>query len=408
MTSHVGEEPVGERLQAISSLTDISIGHLDVDDLLSELLVRVKALLGADTAAVLLLDRASSQLVARAAVGIEEEVRQGARVGLGRGFAGRVAAERRPVVLHRIDPSTVENPILWQKGIRAMLGVPLQSGTEVLGVLHVGSLIEREFGADDVELLELTASRIAAAMQARELEVERAAARVLQRSLLPSTPSKIPGFQLATRYVPAERGVGGDWYDAFCLPSGQLWVMAGDVVGHGLPAAAIMGRLRSSFRSYAMQSDDPAEVVRRVNSKVRFFEPSQTATVVCVMLPPPYDTMRIISAGHPPPVLTVPGEDAVLLDVPLVPPVGVVAELDAVSAEFKFPHGATLVAYTDGLVERRGEPLDVGFERLRSVVVPKHPEVLCREIMDVMVGRESPRDDLALIVLRRLPDEADS
>jgi sigma-B regulation protein RsbU (phosphoserine phosphatase) len=158
---------LAERLRAVTAVTDVSIRNLDVDDFLTELLARVSSLLNADTAAVLLLDAESQTLVARAALGIEEEVRQGARVRVGRGFAGRVASEGRPIMLSRVDPSTVENPILWQKGIRAMLGVPLQRGSRVLGVLHVGSLVERIFTADDAELLELAGERIAAAMEAR-------------------------------------------------------------------------------------------------------------------------------------------------------------------------------------------------------------------------------------------------
>ena len=191
--------------------------------------------MGVDTVAVLLLDKASRQLVARAAWGIEEEVRQGVRLPVGTGFAGRIAASRQPVVLDRVDSTTVANPLLWEKGIRAMLGVPLLSGDELLGVLHVGSLTERHFSEAESDLLAHVAIRVAAAVQARQLEVERAAARVLQRSLLPSELPRVPGIEFATRYVPAEiGGVGGDWYDAFVLANGKLWIMVGDIAGHGM------------------------------------------------------------------------------------------------------------------------------------------------------------------------------
>jgi transcriptional regulator with GAF, ATPase, and Fis domain len=138
-------EDAEDRLRAIASITDSRIDYLDVDDLLDELLARVVVLLDADTAAVLLLDATGQQLEARAACGIEEEVRQGVRVPVGMGFAGRIAAERRPVTLDRVDPTTVWNPILWQKGIRKILGVPLQRGPELLGVLHVGRLADIDF-----------------------------------------------------------------------------------------------------------------------------------------------------------------------------------------------------------------------------------------------------------------------
>src|SRR5919204_1006619 len=113
-----------ERLRRIESVTDAALARLDVEDLLVELLDRVRELLTVDTAAVLLLDFASQQLVATAARGIEEEVRQGVRIPLGKGFAGRIAAEKRPVIVQRVDHTRVLNPILLERGIQSLLGVP--------------------------------------------------------------------------------------------------------------------------------------------------------------------------------------------------------------------------------------------------------------------------------------------
>src|SRR5436305_11259488 len=124
-SSRVGSTFAEERLRDLKALTDVSLGHLDVEDLLIELLDRVLAILDADTAAVLLLDDRSNELVARAARGIEEEVRQGVRIPVGHGFAGRIAAERRPLIIDRVDEMTVTNTLLWEAGIQAMLGVPL-------------------------------------------------------------------------------------------------------------------------------------------------------------------------------------------------------------------------------------------------------------------------------------------
>ena len=153
------------RLRGIQSVTDAALSRLDDRDLLSELLVRIRGVLRADTAAALLLDSSSGQLIATAATGLEEEVRQGVRIPVGRGFAGRIAAEHRPVILDRVDHTTVLNPILWAKGIQSMMGVPMVAGGRVTGVLHVGSLTPRQFTADDVELLQLAADRAAAAVQ---------------------------------------------------------------------------------------------------------------------------------------------------------------------------------------------------------------------------------------------------
>ena len=282
-----------DRLAGIQAITDTALAFLDVDDLLKELLDRVLEILGADTAAVLLLDEAGEELFARSARGLEEEVRQGVRVPLGRGFAGRIAAERIPVVLNQIDETTVWNPILWQKGIRAMLGVPLISGGALVGVLHVGTLWDRVFTGDDIELLQVAADRVAAAVRVRLLEAERDAAEALQRSLLPSTPPRLLGLEFDARYVPAERGgIGGDWYDVFVVDNGDVWLVAGDVAGHGMRAAVVMGRLRSALRAYALVAGTPDEVLSLTNRKVQHFEVGQMATVAVAVLSPPYDRAR--------------------------------------------------------------------------------------------------------------------
>ncbi len=153
-----------DRLRKLQALTDAALAHLEFDVLLSTLLLRTREILDVDTCAVLLLDEATNELVARAAVGIEEEVEQGVRIPVGGGFAGRVAASKEPVILDDVDHADVLNPILRQKGIKSMLGVPLLVGSRVLGVLHVGTLVPRIFDEDDAELLQLVSDRAAVAI----------------------------------------------------------------------------------------------------------------------------------------------------------------------------------------------------------------------------------------------------
>ena len=160
----------------------------------------------------------SGQLIATAAAGLEEEVSQGVRIPVGRGFAGRIAAEHKPVVLDRVDHTTVLNPILWAKGIQSMMGVPMVAGGRVTGVLHVGSLTPRRFSRDDVELLQLAADRAAAAVQSMTAQADRVAVAALQRSLVPSALPAVAGTEMAARYIPGSGAVGGDWYDVFTLP----------------------------------------------------------------------------------------------------------------------------------------------------------------------------------------------
>jgi signal transduction histidine kinase len=174
--------PDAERLHRLQALTDAALGHLQLEELLDALLERTREMLDADTCAALLLDEQGRDLVARAAVGIEEEVEQGVRIPVGRGFAGRVAAERRPVILDDVDHADVLNPILREKGIKSLLGVPLLVKGDVIGVLHVGTLTPRRFVEDDVELLQLAADRAAIAIDhARAYEAERSARRRLER-----------------------------------------------------------------------------------------------------------------------------------------------------------------------------------------------------------------------------------
>jgi len=275
-----------DRLRAIQSITDAALSRLDDRELLAELMDRTRDALQADTAAVLVLDSPSGQLIATAAAGLEEEVRQGVRIPVGRGFAGRIAAERRAVILDHVDHTTVLNPILWAKGIKSMMGVPMIAGGQVIGVLHVGSLTSRRFTSHEIELLQLAADRAAAAVQSISAQADRVAAEALQRSLVPSAFPAVPGVEMAGRYIPGSGVVGGDWYDVFTLPSGELCVVMGDVAGSGLPAAVIMGRMRSALRAYALETRDPAEVLARLDRKIQHFEPNALATVLFAVIDP--------------------------------------------------------------------------------------------------------------------------
>ena len=246
-----------DRLRDIEAVTDAALSRLDEQTLLETLLERVKKTLQADTAAVLLLDHSARQLVATAASGIEEEVVQGARIPFGTGFAGRVAAAGEPVSLSEVNATTVSNPLLVDRGIRSLLGVPLFAGGKVIGVMHVGSLSGRRFSREDTELLQLAADRAALALHSLMAQDDAQAAVALHRSLLPAALPDVPGVTLAARYVTGSGNVGGDWYDVFVLPDGKLAIVVGDVAGSGLKAAVIMGRMRSALRAYVLEDDEP-------------------------------------------------------------------------------------------------------------------------------------------------------
>jgi serine phosphatase RsbU (regulator of sigma subunit) len=286
-----------------------------------------------------------------------------------------------------------------------LLGVPLLSSGHVIGVLHVGTLGERRFGGEDVSLLQIVADRVGFAIQSRRVEIERAAATVLQRSLLPAGLPVVPGLEIAARYVPAERGgVGGDWYDVFTLPCGRLCVVIGDVVGRGLTAAEVMGRLPSTLRAHALYSNNPAEVLAKLDQQVQHFDRrGMIATVQLAIFEPSLERLHLSSAGHLPPVLALPDRSAALVDVPSDHPVGACDQAQRRHVTtIRMPRGALLCFYTDGMVERRDLLLDVSLERLCTAVTAGSVEWVCTTVMGQLVGDHPPGDDVAVLALRRL------
>lgn len=395
-------------LRSFDPVTDFQHSEADVEELLGIALDGVRSTVPADTAAVLLLDPTARFLVAVAARGVESEVRQRARVPIGKGFAGRVAAGRAPVILDEVTAESVVNPLLIRAGLHTLLGVPLLAGEVLVGVLHVGRLTDTPFGAADITLLEEVASRIALALRTRTTRSEREAALALQRSLWPEALPTVPGLEFAARYVPAGNGgTSGDWYDVLTAPSGATWVVMGDVAGRGLAAAVAMGRLRSALRAYAIEVSDPVALLDRLDRQLQHFDPGVMATALCAVLDPLGRVMRVSSAGHPPPVVTVgDGLPPVTVDLPADRPLGVGPGRQRRATRVALPPGTTVCFYTDGLVERRHRPISDGIAALEGSLFGGPAEAVCATVMADLVGDESVDDDIAVLVMRRLPVDA--
>ena len=390
------------RLESLQRVTDAALAYLSEEDLLQELLRRISDIMDIDTVAILLLE--GDALHARAAKGIEEEVEQGVRIPLGRGFAGRIAAEGRAITIADVDHADILNPILREKGIKSLLGVPLIVGGRVLGVLHVGSLTPRDFSDEDRDLLQLAADRAALAIEQAQLHEQRRVAETMQRRLLPPLLAEISGVEAAARYLPASGGsLGGDWYDLFSLPGGSVAVAVGDVVGRGVEAAAVMAQLRTAVRAYAADGHPPTAVLDRVNTLMWHLGPLAMTTAIYAVLDPVAESLELVSAGHPPALAIPPSGAAAYLEPRVGLPLGVSATSTYESETFRLPTGAVLLLYTDGLVERRGESIDLGLERLRA-----HGEgfgdveALCASVVEHLVGEE-PTDDVAFIATRVPP-----
>jgi serine phosphatase RsbU (regulator of sigma subunit) len=381
-----------EKLRRLQTVTDAALSQLGLEDLLDELLERTRDLLSADTAAVLLLDSTGTELVATAASGLEQGVRQGVRLPVGQGFAGTVAERGEPVVVEHAD----------RNDVASILGVPMFSAGRVIGVLYIGTVNRRRFTADDVELLRLVADRASLATQARLSRLDRATTLALQRSLLPSRPPAVAGLDVAARYVPgAEVGVGGDWYDLFALPSGHVGIAIGDVAGNGLHAAIVMGRIRSALRAYALETPDPAEVLTRLDRKVQLFEPGAMATVCYAVLDPRDDSLVVSSAGHLPPLTAAPDGSVRRLDVAADPPLGAYPGVTRRTTTTTLPLDTCLFLYTDGLVERRRESITVGINRLAGVLSRTSADEMCASAMAALLGDRPASDDVAVLAVRR-------
>ena len=393
-----------DQLRDLQSITDAALAYLPLDALLNELLTRVVEILSVDTAAILLIEDDDTTLAARAAKGLEEEVERGVRIPVGRGFAGRIAATRRPVRILDVSKAEIFNPILREKGLQSLLGVPLVVEGSVIGVLHVGTLTTRAFDDEDEELLQRAADRAALAIYSRLSERERGLADALQRSLLPSLPD-VPSVSLAGRYLPAASArLGGDWYDAFQLADGRLGMAIGDVVGHGFHAAAIMGQLRSGLRAYALDGLEPGTVLERVSRLLRQIEPGRTATLVYLVLDAHGGTLSVASAGHPPPLVAPADGEPGFIELPASVPLGAARHPTYESRHLDLDPGTALVLYTDGLVERATESLDAGLERLSQAVREGDEDIerLSDGIVSELLPTGPREDDVALLVARAL------
>jgi anti-sigma regulatory factor (Ser/Thr protein kinase)/putative methionine-R-sulfoxide reductase with GAF domain len=392
-----------EQVQSLYRLSDPALSELSLEELLDELMDRVRDALAVDTAAILLLDRESQQLVARAAKGLEEEVEQGVRIPIGRGFAGRIAAERVAIFIADVDHADILNPILREKGIRSLLGVPLIVEGDLIGVLHVGSLAPRTFGERDLAVLELAAARVGPGIERARLysalEHEHQVAVLLQRSLLPRRTVDRVGVAVASRYLPARDEVGGDWYDVIELPSGMLGIVIGDVVGHGIRAAALMGQLRTALRAYALQGHGPGPTLELVDRYVASMSDDTMATAAYAVLDPENGKVQFATAAHLPPIITGGGR-AYVEEVTPAPPLGAFPYGSCPEHELTLANGQILVFYTDGLVERPGTALNLSISELALTLgKATSAESACRLAFDELVPPEGLRDDAAIIAV---------
>ncbi|MFH9003181.1 SpoIIE family protein phosphatase [Streptomyces afghaniensis] len=296
-------------------------------------------------------------------------------------------------------------------GQRAILA-PLRGRRRVIGtVLFLRRPESRPFEVNDLLVAAQLATHSAlgidkAVLYGREAHI----ADELQRTMLPETLPSPPGIRLAARYLPAAESarVGGDWYDAIPLPGSRVALVVGDVMGHSMTSAAIMGQLRTTAQTLAGLGLPPQEVLHHLDEQAQRLGAEHMATCLYAVYDPVSHRITIANAGHPPPVLLHPGGRAEVLRMPPGAPIGV-GGVDFEAVELDAPGGATLLLYTDGLVESRLRDVWTGIEQLREkagttgrLAGPGRPpalETLCDDVLD-MVGPGDRDDDIALLAAR--------
>ncbi|WP_328302388.1 SpoIIE family protein phosphatase [Streptomyces sp. NBC_00435] len=323
----------------------------------------------------------------------------------------------RPVLVSHVTGPDLEHiardaaaaDLLAQEGAHSYLAVPLTARGQVLGVL--GLLRTRNplpFDHDDVTLAGELATRAAIAIDnARWYQHANGTALTLQRHLLPHPPPRVAGLQIAYRYQPASAaiGIGGDWFDVIPQSKDKTALVVGDVMGHGVHAAATMGQLRTATRTLADLGLDPARVLRHLDHITSELDRT-IATCVYATWDPHRSRCRVALAGHPPPVVVRSGRAPELLDLPVGVPLGTggLGRADFETTLLDLVPGDRLVLYTDGLVETRDEPLDDRLDLLLSLLSDPglSPEATCDRLLDALRHPDAA-DDVALVIAHVSP-----
>ncbi len=411
MAAQAKAEAATETIRRLQSLSDAALAHLDLDELLGEVVTRIRELFAADTAGIALAD-AAGRLTLRAAAGAERIAPE--PVGLpDDGFVGTAATRTDPLVLTAGGPGLHES--LAATGIRSAVAVALRTADALTGVLYLGWQAGAAAAPRELGLLGLCAERAATAIaHARTYEHEHGLVELLQRSLLPQELPSVPRLELAARYLPSVEAtaVGGDWYDVLRLPDGGVALVIGDVVGHGVQAATVMGELRNGLRAYILEGHGPAAALVRLDGLVEATHGARMiATVLVLLIDPAGRRLRFASAGHLPPLLVGETGGAAFLAGGLVAPLGMVGRTPVEEAVEPIGPGDTILLFTDGLIERREESLDRGLSRLRASAgrhTGERLEPFCdRIVREAGVGGTEHRDDVALVAVRLLGSRSD-
>jgi PAS domain S-box-containing protein len=295
--------------------------------------------------------------------------------------------------------------IIRQLRMSSAMVVPLRARDRTLGAItFIFAESGRQYSTHELDLAEELGRRAGLALDhARLYEHEHRTAETLQRALLPPTLPAIDGHELAARYLPGRRGdhVGGDWYDAFALPDGRIGIAIGDIGGRGVTAAALMGQVRNGLRAYALQAPGPGAALAALRHLGEHIDELVFATLAYTVYDPATGTGVLASAGHLPALVLEADGRTHFTEGPRCPPLGAEPDAPSLEHDFALAPGATLVLYTDGLVESRTRSIQTGLERLAEAARASSGGVqrLADDIVDAVP--EQRQDDIAVLALRR-------
>jgi len=294
---------------------------------------------------------------------------------------------------------------------RSAIATPLPGPHGPFGVIVLGRGARRpRFTETDVPVVEELGRRLAVGLaNADTFAREHAIAETLQRSLLPDALPQVPGLDLAVRYLPATDGadVGGDWYDAFPLQGGRIGLVTGDVAGHSIASASIMGQVRSLLRGYAIDDPDPGRVLERANAALAHLLPDVLASVVYAVLDPATGDLSYANAGHPPPLVTTGTGHAEYLDDTAGTMLGACTATSFTTGHRLLRPGARLLLYTDGLIEDRHRDISDGLAILAETLRRSQPSSAgqtCADVHTALLGTARRDDDVCLLTARLTPE----
>ncbi|MGW7342612.1 SpoIIE family protein phosphatase [Streptomyces sp. NPDC054854] len=317
------------------------------------------------------------------------------------------------------DPVTAQQ--ILEHGIHSMMVIPLRARGGLMGVASFWRSEKPEpFEQEDVSIAEELVGRAALAIDnARRYTREHAVAVALQRSLLPQGVPEHSALDVAHRYLPAQAGVSGDWFDVIPLPGARVALVVGDVVGHGLHAAATMGRLRTAVHNFSALDLPPDDLLVHLDELVSQIDNDETAdgdgtaltgaTCVYAVYDPVAGRVSVARAGHPGPALVLPDGTVSFPDVPLSPPLGVGGSMPVESADLLLPEGSRLVLFTDGLLEDRDRDIDAGLELLHVTLAAgadSTPDETCTAVLETVLPAHLDDDVVLLVARTRLMDPA--